>query len=105
MEDAAATDVHDVSSAASPILGSFQPDGRNVSPLAADDASVRTTSLADFISAAAGGDWSLLIADVAAGDEATLVSWSVSLTGDVVPEPSVGLLGVLALLVMVRRRR
>jgi subtilisin-like proprotein convertase family protein len=105
LDDAAATDIHDVAVGATPLVGSFQPDGRNVSPTSVTDLSPRTTTLADFIGQDALGDWSLLVVDAATGDTMTLTSWSVSLTGVAIPEPSVGVLGLLAGLLMFRRRR
>lgn len=105
LDDSAVSDIHGVTVGADPITGTFQPDGRNVDPLTVTDASPRTTNLGDFIGADPTGVWSLFIADVSAGDEATLVSWSISLTGDVVPEPSIAILGALGLLLSFRRRR
>jgi hypothetical protein len=49
------------------------------------------------------GDWTLFLADQGAGDEATLTGWTLSLTA--VPEPAVPLLGGLATLLALRRRR
>jgi MYXO-CTERM domain-containing protein len=101
LADSATTDLHLASGA---LNGTFQPDGRDIHPTLALDTSPRTDSLADFIGLPAAGDWRLFIADASSGDEATLVSWSITLTG-AIPEPG----GTLLLLGMVglaaRRRR
>ena len=103
LADAAGTDIHLAPGAFS---GSFQPDGRDVHPFVALDTSPRNDSLADFLSTAPDGAWRLFIADVAGGEEATLVSWSISLTGpQAVPEPGSGLLAGLALCGLLRRKR
>lgn len=103
LADSAATDLHLASGALS---GTFQPDGRDIHPLSALDTSPRTDALADFASHPATGDWRLYIADVAAGGEATLTSWSLSITGPTsVPEPSSAMLGLGVLGLALRRRR
>jgi subtilisin-like proprotein convertase family protein len=103
LADSAATDLHLAPGALS---GTFQPDGRDLHPLLSMDTSVRTDALSDFLVTAPGGEWRLFIADVAGGEEATLVSWSISLTGPaIIPEPSIGLLGAAAALSLLRRRR
>ena len=101
--DAAFTDIHLAPGA---FTGSFQPDGRDIHPLIALDTSPRNDKLSDFLTTNPGGDWKLFIADVAGGDEATLVSWSISLTGpQAIPEPGSGLLIIGALCWGLRRRR
>ena len=103
LADAAGMDIHLAPGAFS---GSFQPDGRDVHPSVALDTSPRNDSLADFLSTAPDGAWRLFIADVAGGEEATLVSWSISLSGPVaVPETGSGLLAGLALCGLLRRKR
>ena len=99
--DTATMDVH---TAVGALEGIFQPDFRNVHPLATLDTSPRSGALADYYSTSPGGAWRLFIADVATGDEATLVGWSISLTGAVaVPEPS--MMGIFALVVMCASQR
>ena len=101
--DASTTDIHN---AAGTFTGDFQPDGRAVLPTLALDTSPRTDTLADFLTTSPGGDWKLFIADAAGGDEATLVSWSISLTGpQSIPEPGCGLLMAGALCLWLRRRQ
>ena len=101
LDDAAPTDVHTAPGALS---GTFQPDGRFIDPDLSLDSTPRTDLLADFTTTSPNGTWRLFIADVAGGDEVTLVSWSLTLTGASVPEPaSISLLSLAALLALRRR--
>ena len=101
LDDAAPTDVHTAPGALS---GTFQPDGRFIDPDLSLDSTPRTDLLADFTTTSPKGTWRLFIADVAGGDEVTLVSWSLTLTGASVPEPaSISLLSLAALLALRRR--
>lgn len=103
LADSAATDVHLASGA---LIGTFQSDGRDIHPLSALDTSPRTDSLADFASHPASGEWRLFIADTASGGQATLTSWSVSITGPTsIPEPTTGLFALAAVGFASRRRR
>jgi hypothetical protein len=101
LADSATTDLHLASGALS---GTFQPDGRAIHPSSSLDTTPRTDNLAKFVGSTASGDWRLFIADASSGDEATLTSWSITLTG-AVPEPSSALLMVAALGLATRRRR
>jgi hypothetical protein len=69
----------------SPLVGSWQPDGRNTLPLTATDASPRTTALSSFAGEPAAGEWTLFLADLESGGTNTLVSWSLELTGTGAP--------------------
>jgi MYXO-CTERM domain-containing protein len=103
LADSATTDLHNAPGALS---GTFQPDGRDFNPTVALNTSPRTDLLADFTSSPASGDWRLFIADVSTGDEATLTSWSVSITGPTsVPESSSALFLLAAAGLATRRRR
>jgi subtilisin-like proprotein convertase family protein len=103
LSDIAAIDLHLATGA---LNGTYQPDGRNVHPLTALDTDARTTPLSLFTTASPNGNWRLFIADVAGGEEATLVSWSITMTGQAVPEPSSALLaGFATLTILLRRRR
>ncbi len=103
LADSAGTDLHVASGSLS---GTFQPDGRDISPLSALDTSPRTDALADFISQPAAGNWRLFIADIASGSTATLTSWSISITGPTsVPEPSASLLALGLAVPFLKRRR
>jgi hypothetical protein len=107
LDDAGPADIHSVPvSGVGAVTGTWQPDGRNVDPAMALDTSPRGQALADFIGQPAAGEWRLFIADVATGEQATLTSWSVTLTGpDVVPEPSSSILLASAGLLAIGRRR
>jgi subtilisin-like proprotein convertase family protein len=103
LSDIAAIDLHLATGA---LNGTYQPDGRNVHPLTALDTDARTTPLSLFTGSSPNGNWRLFIADVAAGEQATLVSWSITMTGQAVPEPSAALLaGFATLTLLIRRRR
>lgn len=83
--DAAPADVHN---APGSITGTWQPDGRNLDPSFVLDTTPRTTMLSGFNGLDPNGTWTLFIADLAAGDEATLISWGVTITGEIIPEPA-----------------
>ncbi|MCX6865206.1 MAG: proprotein convertase P-domain-containing protein [Verrucomicrobia bacterium] len=85
------------------LSGIFQPDGRNISPANSLDTTVPTTHLGVFNTLDSSGEWTLFVADVAAGETMTLNSWQ--LTVNPVPEPSAAVLGVLGLSLVWRRRR
>ena len=105
-DDAAPADIHNAPGGfGSALTGTFQPSGRNIHPLNALDTTPRTAMLGTFIGDPAAGEYRLYIADVAAGDTATLVSWSITLTGQAIPEPGTAALGLLAGLTLLRRRR
>ncbi len=102
----AGTDIHSAPVGfGSSIIGNFQPDGRNIHPNDAFDTTLPTAWLDVFIGDAAAGEYRLYFADVASGDEATLVNWSITLTGTAIPEPSTAVLGALAVLGLSMRRR
>ena len=102
LDDAALTDVHTAPGALS---GTFQPDGRFIDPGLSLDTTPRTDLLADFTPTSPNGIWRLFIADVAGGDEATLVGWSISLTGVSVPEPnSAGTVAMVITAMTLRRK-
>jgi len=56
-----------------------------------------------FIGLDPNGNWTLFVADQAAGETSTLQSWTLTITG--VPEPSAALFGGLGVLLLLRRRR
>jgi subtilisin-like proprotein convertase family protein len=85
--------------------GVYQPDGRNVHPLFALDTDSRTTPLSLFNNTSPTGDWHLFIADVASGEEATLLNWSISIAGEAIPETSSTLLVALSTCAYLTRRR
>jgi subtilisin-like proprotein convertase family protein len=101
--DTAPADVHTALPDSGPATGIWQPDGRYIDPLLVLDTTPRTHLLSGFTGMDPNGDWTLFLADQGAGDEATLTGWTLSITA--VPEPSVGLLGGLAVLLALRRKR
>lgn len=102
-DDTAATDVHLAPPGAAPLTGTFQPDGRSANPVTVTNLSPRNAMLNSFNGLPAAGTWSLFIADVAAGDEAVLQSWSMEITG--VPEPSTSVFCLAATASLLLRRR
>ena len=91
--------------------GSYQPDGRAADPGVVLDTSPRTLFFTGFTGQLAGGDWTLFIADLSAGETATFDSWSLALTTELsaVPEPGammpLGALCAAGLLLRKRRRK
>lgn len=68
--------------------GTYQPDGRNISPLTAAatlGSTTPSTPLSSFDGVNLNGSWTLFIADVSAGDVSTITSWGLDITA--VPEP------------------
>lgn len=86
-----------------PLIGEWQPDGRDIDPSLVIDTDSRANGFDVFEDALADGDWSLYIADLSSGGEHRLISWSLTL--ETVPEPSSVLLGFAALPLLMRRRR
>src|SRR6186997_538920 len=73
-------------------------------PVSVLDTDARTLLLSSFNGLDPHGGWTLFVADISSGEEHTLNSWSLQLTG--VPEPaSCGGLAMGGLLVCLRRRR
>jgi hypothetical protein len=106
LTDSASTDIHNAPGGfGSSLTGTFQPSGRNIHPLNTLNTTPRTAGLGTFTGDPAAGEYRLFIADVAAGDTATLTSWSITLTGQQIPEPGTATLGLLAAATLLRRRR
>ncbi len=107
LDDAATTDIHNAPGGfGSSIAGTFQSSGRNIHPLSVLNTTPRTAGLGVFTGDPAAGEYRLFIADVATGETATLTNWSITLTGQAIPEPSTTTaLGALAGLTLLRRRR
>ena len=81
-----ATDIHTAPTTAGQALaGAYLADGRMVDPALVTDQSARTAGLDVLNGHSANGTWTLFLADMTAGDQATLVSWSLDIT--VIPEP------------------
>lgn len=103
LTDFAPTDIHTAIPFSGTPTGTFQPDGRITDPYDTLDTDARPAMLSVFNGQSADGNWTLFVADQAPGDQSTLTSWSLSITG--VPEPSAALLGVFGGLILLRRRR
>lgn len=80
------------------LTGAWKPDGRAVDPAVVLNTSPRTALLSSFIGLNPNGEWTLFIADLDGGGQATLQSWGLRLDGDAVPEPGVGGLMLFSLL-------
>jgi len=89
--------------------GAWQPDGRNIDPASSGstfDSTSPSTPLSLLNGSTADGTWTLFIADMSPGGQATLVSWGLSVV--TVPEPQTWVLvagGVVTLLALNRRRK
>jgi len=68
-----------------PLTGGWQPDGRTNDPAGVTDLAPRTTTLAAFNGLNAAGEWTLYVADLAAGGTNRLVGWGLDLTGTAYP--------------------
>ena len=109
-DEAANGDVHvyrDVSTPApgQPLTGAWAPDARATDPNLVLNTDPRTSFLSAFNTLNPAGDWTLFVADLSTGAEHRLEKWSLTITGEAVPEPSaVGLLAASTLLLAHRRR-
>jgi subtilisin-like proprotein convertase family protein len=96
--DGSPNDIHtyqNVTSPASPLTGTWAPDGRNVDPASALNTDPRTALLGSFNGQDPSGQWTLFISDVADGAQGSLVNWGLVITA--VPEPSTAVLMLLGL--------
>jgi len=81
----------DIHTAIGPLSGTYLADGRTASPTG-DFTGVTPTAGAGLdafnsSSLAAGGTWTLFLADLSAGDQSQLLSWGLGVNVSVVPEP------------------
>lgn len=87
------------------LIGAWQPDGRNIDPLALSasfDSATRLDMLSKFLGRDPNGTWTLFVADMATGGGSpTVLSWGLKLNSpeSVVPEPSTILTAVFCLIV------
>ncbi len=72
-----------------PLTGIWAPDGRDVDPSAAQNTDPRTALLAAFQGLDPNGDWTLVVADLQAGDTGILQSWSLRMCGEVGVPPEI----------------
>jgi subtilisin-like proprotein convertase family protein len=69
----------------SPLLGSWRPDGRRVDPEVVLETTPATATLGSFHGSAAGGEWTLFLADLASGGTNMLLSWELHFIGVAAP--------------------
>lgn len=88
------------------LTGSWAPDGRTSDPAAVLNTDLPVAMLSSFNGLDPNGSWTLFLADLDFGEQATLVNWGLVVTA--IPEPSAAgliFLGGLALGIHVIRRR
>jgi len=81
LSDSAAVNIHSASAGGGVLTGTYQPDGRNISPLSDPgvlSATAPTALLSSFDGMDANGAWTLFVADVSPGGTGTLESWSLT---------------------------
>ena len=66
----------------SPLIGSWEPDGRTDDPARVSEQSSRTTSLESFNGLDAAGEWTLYMADLESGGTNVLVGWELEIFGN-----------------------
>ena len=96
LDDTAALNIHSVTT---PGTGTYQADGRNLSPLSSGslfDLASPTALLSSFNGQNANGNWTLFIADVSGGGVSTVTSWGLDIAA--VPEPASLIEGSVAVL-------
>jgi subtilisin-like proprotein convertase family protein len=82
------------------VTGTWQPDGRNVSPLGVvyNASPSQTALLSSFDGLNPNGTWDLFIADISVGGQGSLVRWGLTVTQDPTDVPDNG--GTLGLSVL-----
>lgn len=114
LSDSASADIHVYGSGSyltnewGQVLGTWQPDARNVSPYTVVTSDPRSAYLNSFVGLDPNGEWTLFIADCSSGETAMLRTWSLNIL--TVPEPgsialvALGMLGTAVWLPSIRRR-
>jgi hypothetical protein len=93
LSDAASGNIHDASAGGAVLTGTYQPDGRNISPLSNPTTlatTIPSTLLSSFNGMDANGQWQLFIADVSSGSIGTLTSWGITVTENATAVPDGG---------------
>ena len=108
-DSASHVNVHDATVAPGAVLGgTFNSDGENIDPQSPATAfpAGSTALLTSFNGNAADGTWTLFLADLSAGGQSQIVSWSLDITA--VPEPAsltLAALGGVAILALRHSRQ
>jgi subtilisin-like proprotein convertase family protein len=68
-----------------PLMGGWQPDGREADPAVVTENSPRTTQLGSFANYDGSGEWTLYLADLESGGTNMLAGWELQLTGATAP--------------------
>jgi subtilisin-like proprotein convertase family protein len=78
------------------LTGTWQADGRNISPSSSPSSfdSASRVSFSSYANDNPNGTWTLFIADMVAGDQSQLQSWTLGI--EAVPEPTNVALGIFA---------
>lgn len=104
LSDSGSSDVHYYQSSSYTLNGNGQltgtwiPDGRTIDPMSAPSlfgSTAPSALLGSFNGTDPNGQWTLFVADLSAGGQSDLVSWSLDIV--TVPEPSVLVLGIMGL--------
>jgi subtilisin-like proprotein convertase family protein len=107
LSDLAGADVHNYGgNFGNPLIGIWQPDGRDVNPQLVLDTDLRLAPLNSFNNRTPNGTWTLFFSDMAGGGEGTLVDWGLLI--QTVPEPvslSLAMLGAVLLVAARWRKR
>ena len=102
LSDSAANDVHYYQNASyslnggGQLTGTWAPDGLNIDPKSTPSlfgSTLPSTPLSSFNGTNPDGGWTLFVADLSAGGQSQLVSWSLDII--TVPEPSVWAFGIV----------
>ena len=91
LDDLATNDVHTYQSvltppSGTPLTGEWQPDARLTDPYLVTTTSTRWAFLSTLKGMTGAGEWMLFVADMDAGGTNLLVSWSLELTGKMLPD-------------------
>lgn len=78
------------------LTGTWAPDGRLDNPFTVTTASPRNATLSSFANQNPNGEWTLFLADASGGFTNSVVSWTLSVSGQI-PEPATFLLFGLGL--------
>ena len=87
------------------LTGTWGSDGENIDPQSAPalfNGGTGSSNLGTFSSLDGNGSWTLFLADLSAGNQSTIVNWSLDIT--TVPEPSSLALGALSISLFAARR-